>query len=81
MSWGYVLLGALFLVSAVPSLVRACAVCWGGDDAFTQALNTSILFLMAMPFVIGGSIIGVLFMAQRRARGRRWPASSKEPLA
>lgn len=68
------------MVSAIPSLVWACAVCGGGDDAFTQAMNTSILFLMTMPFVIGGGIIGVLFMAERRARGQRWPAGSTKPL-
>jgi len=70
--WGYSILGALLVVSGVPSLARACAVCWGVDDALTQAFNTSILFLMAMPFVIGGSIMGVLFIAQKRARGQRW---------
>lgn len=79
--WRYVLVGALLAVSAVPSLARACAVCWGGEDALTQAFNTSILFLMAMPFVIGGSIMGVLFMAQKRARGQRWPSGSGKPLA
>lgn len=74
------MLGALLIVSGVPSLARACAVCWGVDDALTQALNTSILFLMAMPFVIGGSIMSVLFIAQRRARGQRWPSGSGKPL-
>jgi hypothetical protein len=38
----------------------------------------SVLFLMAMPFVIGGSIISVLYIAHKRARGQRWlPAMPK----
>ncbi len=78
---GYSLVGALLAVSGVPALARACAVCWGGDDAVTQAFNASILFLMVMPFLIGGSIMGVLFMAQKRARGQRWLSGSEKPLA
>jgi hypothetical protein len=41
-------------------------------------MNMSVLFLMAMPFVIGGSVIGVLYIAHRQARGQRWlPAMHK----
>jgi hypothetical protein len=49
-------------------------VCWGADDALAHGLNVSILFLMSMPFLIGGSIIGVLFVARKRAQGFRWPS-------
>jgi hypothetical protein len=79
--WVYSIPGALLAVSVVPSLARACAVCWGAEDALTQALSTSVLFLMAMPFVVGGSIMGVLFMAQKRARGQRWPSGAGKPLS
>ena len=57
----------------LPSLARACAVCWGGDDALAHGLNVSIAFLMSMPFLIGGTIFSVLYVAQKRAQGQRWP--------
>jgi hypothetical protein len=28
---------------------------------------------MSMPFIVGGSMIGVLYIAHQRARGERWP--------
>ena len=55
----------------LPALSHACSVCWGADDALAHGLNVSILFLMSMPFLIGGSIVGVLFVAQRQHKGRR----------
>ena len=60
-------------VGLMPATTWACAVCWGADDALAHGLNVSILFLMSMPFVIGGSIIGVMFVARKRAQGFRWP--------
>ena len=67
------LVGLLGMTAMLPSVAWACAVCWGGDDPLGRGLNVSILFLMSMPFLIGGSIIGVLFVAQKRAQGQRWP--------
>lgn len=61
----------LMTVGLMPALLHACSVCWGADDALAQGLNVSVLFLMSMPFAIGGSIVGVLFVAQRRHKGRR----------
>jgi hypothetical protein len=60
-------------VGLLPSLARACAVCWGGDDALAHGLNVSIAFLMSMPFLIGGTVFSVLYVAQKRAQGHRWP--------
>jgi hypothetical protein len=51
----------------------ACAVCWGGDDALARGLTASVMFLMSMPFIVGGSIIGILYVAYQRARGEPWP--------
>lgn len=69
-----------------PALTWACAVCWGGNDAVSRGLNISIMFLMSMPFVIGGSILGVLYVAHKRAQGctggswwaKPFPQSQKE---
>ena len=55
----------------LPATSYACSVCWGADDALAHGLNVSIVFLMSMPFLIGGSIVGVLFVAQRQHKGRR----------
>jgi hypothetical protein len=67
------LVGLLGMTAVLPSAAWACAVCWGGDDPLGRGLNVSVLFLMSMPFLIGGSIIGILFAAQKRAQGQRWP--------
>jgi hypothetical protein len=75
-SWlsGVLVLTLVFL----PAITWACAVCWASDDALARGMNMSVLFLMAMPFVIGGSIISVLYIAHKRARGQRWlPAMPK----
>ena len=61
----------LMAVGLLPALSHACSVCWGADDALAQGLNVSVLFMMSMPFAIGGSIAGVLFVAQRQQKGRR----------
>ncbi len=61
----------VFAAGLLPALSHACSVCWGADDALAHGLNVSILFLMSMPFLIGGSIVGVLFVAQRQHKGRR----------
>ena len=47
----------------IPVVAQACAVCWGssGDHSFTWG----ILFLMAMPFTIVGSIGGWLIYRYR----------------
>jgi hypothetical protein len=55
----------------LPALSHACSVCWGADDALAHGLNVSILFLMSMPFLIVGSIVGVLLVARRQHKDRR----------
>ncbi|MFQ5692336.1 MAG: hypothetical protein ACE5IM_04745 [Nitrospinota bacterium] len=53
-----------------PVAAQACAVCNApADDFVTHAYNTSVLFLMGMPFAVVGSIGGVIFFARRRASG------------
>lgn len=60
------------VIGLLPATTWACSVCWGGDDPLTRGLSVSVLFLMSMPFLIGGSIIGAVFVAQRRAQGYQW---------
>lgn len=68
-------------IGLLPSLARACAVCWGGDDALAHSLNVSVAFLMSMPFLIAGTIAGVFYVAQKRAQGQRWPDISSKRFA
>ena len=48
-------------------------MCFEGDDAMARGLDMSILFLMAMPFAIFGSIFGTVYIKDKRAqrRGRK----------
>lgn len=64
-----------FFFSAVggvfsPATVWACAVCLtgaSGNDPLADAFNWSVLFLMAMPYTVLGSIGAWLYCAYRRA--------------
>ena len=67
--------GALAPVDA-----HACSVCWdSSNDLSSRAMSWSILFLMAMPFTIVGSIGGWLVYKYRhssRAEGQQ-PGSDR----
>jgi hypothetical protein len=50
------------------SMARACAVCLtGAGDATTDAFNWSVLFLMAMPYLVVFSIAACLVYTYRRS--------------
>lgn len=79
--WGCGIASGVALVALLPAASWGCAVCWGGDDALAHSISVSILFLMSMPFLIGGSIFGIIFVAYKRARGARWPSLSIKNVA
>jgi len=58
-------LGAGLLIPALPTLAQACAVCVGSspEDA---GYFWGVLFLMAMPFAVGGLIGGWLWYHYRQ---------------
>lgn len=69
-------LGAITLL-LTPAITHACAVCVGSpDDLLSRGMNWSILFLMAMPFSVAGSIAGVLLYSKRQ-HARKQPDNSK----
>ena len=70
---------AVFAV-ALPSFAWSCAVCWGGDEALSRGLNASVLFMMSMPFLVGGSILSAFYVAHQRARGQKWPYVSLQQV-
>ena len=57
--------------AAMPCIANACAVCGlGPNDNAGHAFNTSVLFMMAVPYttviVIGGAVYFAWRKAQRR---------------
>jgi hypothetical protein len=60
--------------AASQALAQSCAMCaasFGPDDPVQRAFSWSILFMMAAPYTIFGSIAAWLFFSYRRAPGRR----------
>jgi hypothetical protein len=50
----------------------ACTVCAGGaSDTTIQGYNASVLFLMATPYLVMGSIFGGIIFTYRRALKKR----------
>ena len=69
------------MLAAKPSIARACAVCvTGSNDAVSDAFNWSVLFLMATPYLVVGSIAGALFYAYRRAASQTEPHEPEQPV-
>ncbi|MGH7874503.1 MAG: hypothetical protein ACREQO_20095 [Candidatus Binatia bacterium] len=55
-----------------PLSAAACTVCAGGaSDTTIEGYNASVLFLMATPYLVMGSIIGGIFFTYRRALKKR----------
>jgi hypothetical protein len=69
------------ILGAAPQIANACAMCGlsPGDHA-GHAYNTSVLFMLASPYVSFAAIGGIGYLAYRRARRndtRNHPAVSK----
>jgi hypothetical protein len=50
---------------------QGCAMCGtvlGADDPRANAFKWSILFLMAVPYVLAGAVAGWLYLSARRSR-------------
>ena len=50
---------------------RACSVCLTGTAIGDEGSNASVLFLMATPYAVVGSIVGGLIFTYRRALKNR----------
>jgi len=71
----------IFAVMALfgPAIVHACPGCNGAlDNSLGFGFNTSILFMMAMPFVVAGAIGFGLIYTYRRAQKKS--GSNKDNL-
>ena len=63
-----------FLATAARVGAQSCAMCgaaFGADDPVGRAFSWSILFLMAAPYTVVGSIGLWLFLTYRRAQRRQ----------
>jgi len=80
-------LTAALLAPAADVLAQGCAMCGnslGAGDPFANALNTSILFMMAAPYALAGGVAAWLVWSHRRAHPRHradvidfpWPERS-----
>jgi hypothetical protein len=79
-------LTTLFVLPAVMfahrPLVHACAVCLtGADGSVADAYDWSVLFLMATPYLVMGTIAGYLVYAYRRAAAKRERQAALEEAA
>ena len=67
--WGTAVLGASLgiglIMSVLPTVAQACAVCVGSED---PGYFWGVLFLMSMPFIVGSSIGGWLLYSYRGAQ-------------
>ena len=59
------------VVLVMPTIVNACAVCGlGPNDNAGHAFNTSVLFMMAVPYTTVIVIGGAVYLAWRKAQRR-----------
>jgi hypothetical protein len=76
----FALLAAWTAFLADGSLAHGCSVCvtGAGNDPSAEAFNWSVLFLMAAPYVVAGSIAGWLVYSYRRLGSKRDRAEERE---
>ena len=72
------IVGIMALALLMPMLVEACPSCKTIDDPIVQGFKWSILFLMAMPYIVSGLIGGGVFYVYYRTHraGNRKPPSN-----
>ena len=72
--------GAAFMIGS-QVIAHACSVCLtGANDPTADAFNASVLFLMATPYAVVGSIGGALFYAYRRKIAKTEPERIEQPV-
>lgn len=60
------------MIALEVSLAQACSVCISGEnDPTAGGFNASVLFLLATPYLVFGTIGAVLYVAYRRAVAKR----------
>lgn len=78
------LLPTAVLLAATRAFAQGCAMCGSSvtpDDPLAKALNASVLFLMATPYTLVGSVALWLFVQHRRRSPRSGGAVIALPRA
>lgn len=68
-------------VLVFPAIALSCAVCLTGasaNDPMTDAFNWSVIFLMAMPYTVVGSVAGWLAYTHWRAAAKKDGGAKKK---
>jgi hypothetical protein len=66
------------IVAAAPRLANACATCGLSDnDHATHAYKTSVLFMLASPYVSFAAIGGITYFVYRRSIRRDRKSTTK----
>jgi heme/copper-type cytochrome/quinol oxidase subunit 2 len=66
------ILSATIALITAPSVTRACSVCLtDANDPTADAFNWSVIFLMATPYTVVGSIAGWLVYTYRRSAAKQ----------
>jgi hypothetical protein len=77
----FVMISVMSSLLVATTASRACSVCFTGtSDSVTDGFNASVLFLMATPYLVVGSIAGGLIFAYRRALKNREKVETAEPI-
>ncbi len=73
------MVGVMVLALLIPIVAEACPSCKTIDDPIVQGFKWSILFLMAMPYIVSGLIGGGVFYVYRthRTDNRKPPSNVK----
>ena len=73
------IVGVMVLALLIPIVAEACPSCKTIDDPIVQGFKWSILFLMAMPYIVSGLIGGGVFYVYRthRTDNRKPPSNVK----
>ena len=78
----FIVMAVSFTLLVHTATLWACAVCLGGEsDSLTDGFNASVLFLMATPYLVVGSIVGGLIFNYRRALKKSEKSETLEPIA
>ncbi|MDO8432851.1 MAG: hypothetical protein Q7S58_10640 [Candidatus Binatus sp.] len=57
------------IVAAAPQIANACAMCGlSPNDPAGHAYNSSVLFMLASPYVSFAAVGGITYLVYRRAR-------------
>jgi hypothetical protein len=71
---------AALTIGLAPRVASACAVCGlGPNDVGGHAFNTSVLFMMAVPYSTFALIAGAVFLTWRRAQRRNDSSFADSP--